>query len=166
MNPTDPLGRKAKDAIVRWLAAVNKTAPTCKVTFRVQTGPETQVGEDVFITGEVGDVDSGELGSWQPWDGAKLLGTEGGTVWTNAEPDQANEVLGPAELPQGREIQFQAVIVDAREGTLDECNDRPRLRWQNPPFTNDAVVIRSGDDCTQVVELDLRQRGFGNAFCE
>jgi hypothetical protein len=166
MNPTDELGRNAKDAIVRWLKAVNKSAPTCAVTFNVRTGNETQIGEDLFITGEVGDVDSGELGSWQPWDGVKLLGTEAGTLWTNAQPDDANDVLGPVELPQGREIQFQTVIVDAREQTQNECGDRPKLRWQNPAFENEAVVIESGDNCTQVVELDLRNRGFGNAFCE
>jgi glucose/arabinose dehydrogenase len=166
MNPTDPLGRNAKDAIVRWLKAVNKSAPTCSVTFRVRTGNETQIGEDVFLTGQVGDVDSGELGSWQPWDGVKLLGTENGTLWTNEQPDAANEVLGPVEIPQGREILFQAVIVDSRQQTRNECNDRPKLRWQNPAFENESVVIDSGENCTQVVELDLRDRGFGNAFCE
>ena len=166
LNPSDPLGVAAEQAAREWLRVVNDEGPQCEVTFEVRTGNETQVGEDVYVTGEVGNVDTGQLGSWQPWDGVKLLGTEAGTVWTNAEANDENEVRGPIELPQGITIQFQAVIVDSRDASKAACNDRPRVRWQEPAFTNEIVEIESGDGCTQTITVDLTQRGFGEAFCE
>jgi glucose/arabinose dehydrogenase len=149
--PSDPHGKTAAQAVAAWLDALEALQPaTCDVTF-VTNGPDfTQPGQDVFITGQVGDVDTGELGRWTPWDGLQLDGTD------------FPQWRATTALPQGAKLQFKATVVDSRQATKDECGGQPKVQWANG-FNSEAVVDTKAA-CTQTIEIDAAD--FQAAVCE
>lgn len=152
LQPSDPIGQKAVAAITEWLAAIEALQPpTCAVTF-VTNGPDFTVpGQDVFITGQVGAIDSGELGTWAPWDGVALDGTDFPT-WR-----------GTVELPQGADLQFKVTVVDARQEAQNECGGNPRVQWANGN-NQELTVKTAASGCTQ--EVTIAAQDFQAAICE
>ncbi len=142
LMPSDPHGKTAAQALGDWLDALEALKPkTCQVTF-VTNGPDsTQPGQDVFITGQVGDVDSGELGSWTPWNGLQLDGA--------AFP----QWRATAALPQGAAVAFKATIVDSRQETKDACGGKPTVAWA-AGFNQEAKISTKASGCTQTIEID------------
>jgi hypothetical protein len=98
---------EARDFAHDWANQANSpSTPVCEVSIEVDGAWFTQVGQDVWIAGNVA-----ELGNWAPANGAELAGALVNNNWTGVW-------RGTFVVPQGENIQFKATIVDAQGNTL------------------------------------------------
>jgi hypothetical protein len=153
LQPNDAIGRRAVDAINEWIGAIEALEPeTCAVNFRVEGVDFTEPGIDVFITGEVGDFDNGQLGLWTPWEGLQLDGAEFPN-WN-----------GTIELPIAAAVQFKVAVVDRRDATQAQCGGNPMVFWEfGPGNTNRELRVGDGG-CPQ--NVTVQNLTFQAPFCE
>jgi glucose/arabinose dehydrogenase len=153
LQPTDELGRAAVDAINEWLDALEAHEPqTCEVEFEVRGVDFTQPGMDVFITGQVGDLDTGDLGSWTPWEGLQLDGANFPN-WN-----------GTISLPDKAPVQFKVTVADRRQETKDQCGGNAMVFWELGPGNANRELKVGDGGCPQRVVVENLQ--FQQPFCE
>ncbi len=153
LEPENQLGQDAVDVINEWLDALQAHEPqTCEVEFEVRGVDFTQPGMDVFVTGQVGDIDGGELGSWTPWEGLQLGGADFPT-WN-----------GSIELPIDAAVQYKVTVADRRQATRNQCDGNPMVFWEfGPDNANRVLTVGEGGCPQRVVVQDLE---FQQPFCE
>jgi glucose/arabinose dehydrogenase len=128
---------EARGAVHDWANQANSpSTPVCEIDLEVDGAAFTDVGQDVWITGNV-DV----LGNWNPPGGIVLTGTPVNGMWTGVWK-------GKLVVPQGMNIQFKATIIDARGNTLQWEPDLPtgsrNREFHVPNATSTTLTVAWG----------------------
>jgi hypothetical protein len=124
---------QARGAVRDWAnQASSPTVPVCQIDIEINGAAFTQVGQDVWVTGNI-DV----LGNWTPAGGVVLTGTLINGQWTGVW-------RGRIVVPQGANIQFKGTILDAAGNTLQWEPDFPtasRNREFRVPNQSSASLV-------------------------